>query len=137
MAAYLIVKIGKRMGVKIEKVTGGSPFQNALNIYADPVLSLTIWSSDLLREKINNPPSMAAIVIMPKKILLSGILSQKLAITPATLPPKDVERNQPPIINAVNRGGDNFETNDRPIGLRHISLIVNMPYVRTSQIDPV
>ena len=80
---------------------------------------------------------MAAIVMMPKKILLSGILSQKLAITPATLPPNDVERNQPPIINAVNRGGDNFETNDRPIGLRHISLIVNMPYVRTSQIDPV
>jgi len=31
MAAYLIVKIGKRMGVKIKKVTGGSPFENALN----------------------------------------------------------------------------------------------------------
>ena len=69
---------------------------------------------------------MAATVIIPKKIFLSGILSQKLAITPATLPPNEVERNQPPIINAVNRGGDNLETNDNPIGLKQISLIVKI-----------
>ena len=61
---------------------------------------------------------------MAKKILLSGILSQKLAITPATFPPRDVERNHPPIINAVKRGGDSFDTNDNQIGLKNISLMV-------------
>ena len=69
---------------------------------------------------------MAATVIIPKKIFLSGILSQKLAITPATFPPNEVERNQPPIINAVNRGGDSLETNDKPIGLKQISLMVKI-----------
>lgn len=70
---------------------------------------------------------MAAIVMIPKNNLLSGILSQKLAITPATLPPSEVERNHPPIISDVNLGGANLETNDNPIGLKHISLIVNTP----------
>ena len=66
-------------------------------------------------------------VIIPKNIFLSGILSQKLAITPATFPPNDVERNQPPIIRAVSRGGASLETNDNPIGLKQISLTVNIP----------
>lgn len=70
---------------------------------------------------------MAAIVIIPKKIFLSGNLSQKLAITPAIFPPKEVERNHPPIINAVNLGGETLETNDNPMGLKKISLIVNIP----------
>lgn len=94
---------------------------------AEPVLSLVICSSDFILEKINNPPNIAAIVMMPKKSFLSGILSQKLAITPATLPPNDVDKNHPPIINAVNRGGDNLETKERPIGLKQISLTVNTP----------
>lgn len=33
----------------------------------------------------------------------------------ATLPPSDVDRNHPPIISAVNRGGASLETNDNPI----------------------
>jgi len=73
--------------------------------------------------------------MMPKKTFLSGILSQKLAITPATLPPNDVDKNHPPIINAVNLGGDNLETNDKPIGLKQISLTVNTPYVRNNHVD--
>jgi hypothetical protein len=68
-------------------------------------LSLVICSKDFILEKINNPPSIAAAVRIPKKTFLSGILSQKLAITPATLPPNEVDKNHPPIINAVNRGG--------------------------------
>ena len=71
--------------------------------------------------------------MIPKKTFLSGILSQKLAITPATLPPNEVDKNHPPIINAVNRGGASFETNERPIGLKQISLTVNTPYVRNNQ----
>ena len=98
-----------------------------LNDYTEPVLSLTIWFNDFTLAKIRNPPKIAAIAIMPKKILLSGILSQKLAITPATFPPSEVERNHPPIINAVNRCGANFETNDKPMGLKQISLTVNIP----------
>lgn len=94
---------------------------------ADPVLSLTILSRDFTLLKISNPPRMAAIAMIPKKILLSGIWSQNVAITPATFPPSDVERNQPPIIKAVSRGGDSLETNDNPIGLKQISLTVNMP----------
>lgn len=73
--------------------------------------------------------------MMPKKSFLSGILSQKLAITPATLPPSDVDKNHPPIINAVNLGGDSLETKDKPIGLKHISLTVNTPYVRNNHTD--
>ena len=45
-------------------------------------------------------------------------LSQKPVITPATLPPNDVDKNHPPIIKAVNRGGASFETNDKPMGLK-------------------
>ena len=103
--------------------------------YAEPVLSLVICSSDFILEKINNPPSIAAIVMIPKKIFLSGILSQKLAITPATFPPNEVDKNHPPIINAVKRGGDSLETNESPIGLKQISLTVNTPYVKNSHID--
>ena len=106
----------------------GITFNNDLQfIYAEPVLSFTILSSDFTFEKINKPPNIAATAIMPKKILLSGILSHELAITPATFPPNEVERNHPPIIKAVNLGGANFDTKDNPIGLRHISLTVNTP----------
>lgn len=94
---------------------------------AEPVLSLTILSSDFTRLNINSPPNIAAIAMIPKKILLSGILSQNVAITPATFPPKEVDKNHPPIIKAVSRGGASLETNDKPIGLKHISLTVNTP----------
>ena len=73
--------------------------------------------------------------MIPKKNFLSGILSQKLAITPATLPPNEVDKNHPPIINDVNRGGANLEVNERPIGLKQISLTVNTPYVRNNHMD--
>ena len=73
--------------------------------------------------------------MMPKKTFLSGILSQKLAITPATLPPNEVDRNHPPIINDVNRGGANLEVNERPIGLKQISLTVNTPYVMNNHME--
>ena len=71
------------------------------------------------------PPINAATTNKRKNIFLSVKSSQKPVITPATLPPMEVERNQPPIINAVSLGGDNFETNDKPIGLKNISLMVN------------
>jgi hypothetical protein len=59
-------------------------------------LSLVICSKDFILREINNPPSIAAAVRIPKKTFLSGILSQKLAITPATLPPNEVDKNHPP-----------------------------------------
>ena len=92
-----------------------------------PVLSFTILSNSFTLAKINNPPSIAATAIIPKKILLSGILSQKLAITPATFPPIEVERNHPPIIKAVNLCGASLDTKDNPMGLKQISLTVKMP----------
>lgn len=67
----------------------------------------------------------AATTRIRKNIFLSVKSSQKLVITPATFPPMEVERNQPPIINAVKRAGASFDTRDSPIGLRNISLIVN------------
>lgn len=63
---------------------------------------------------------------MRKNIFLSVKSSQKLVITPATFPPIEVDKNHPPIIRAVSLAGANLETNDNPIGLRNISLIVNM-----------
>ena len=72
------------------------------------------------------PPIKAATTRIKKNIFLSVKSSQKLVITPATLPPIEVDRNQPPIIRAVSLAGANFETNDKPIGLRNISLIVKM-----------
>src|SRR6476620_11380170 len=71
----------------------------------------------------------AAPTRMRKNIFLSVKSSQKLVITPAIFPPIDVDRNQPPIINAVRRDGASFDTNDKPIGLKNISLMVNTKYV--------
>ena len=51
---------------------------------------------------------------------------QKLVITPATLPPIDVDKNQPPISREVSLAGASLDTSDNPIGLRNISLMVNM-----------
>ena len=93
--------------------------------YADPVLSFRIWFIDLILEKMRIPPMNAAITSIRKNIFLSVKSSQKLVITPATLPPMEVERNQPPIINEVSLAGASFETRDKPIGLKNISLMVN------------
>ena len=75
------------------------------------------------------PPIKAAATSSKKNIFLSVKSSQKPVITPAILPPNEMDKNQPPIISAVNRGGDNFETKDKPIGLKNISLMVNTKYV--------
>ena len=45
-----------------------------------------------------------------------------------TLFPIEVDKNHPPIIKAVSRGGLNLETNDNPIGLKNNSPIVITPY---------
>ena len=70
------------------------------------------------------PPINAATVSMAKKIFLSVKSSQNPVITPAILPPIETDKNQPPIINAVNLAGASLETKDSPIGLKNISLIV-------------
>ena len=66
----------------------------------------------------------AAITSSKKNIFLSVKSSQKPVITPAIFPPNEVDKNHPPIISAVNLGGDNFETKDNPMGLKNISLMV-------------
>src|SRR5215217_2745171 len=94
-------------------------------IYALPVFSRTIVFNDLRRAKMRMPPIKAAITRMRKNIFLSVKSFQKLVITPAILPPIEVERNHPPISKAVNLAGASFDTSDKPIGLKKISLIVN------------
>jgi hypothetical protein len=98
-----------------------------INFYADPVFSFTIAFNDLMRLKIIVPATKAAIVIIKKKIVLSVKSFQKLAKIPAAFPPSDVERYHPPIISAVVLAGDNFDTSDKPIGLRNNSLTVKIP----------
>ena len=60
---------------------------------------------------INNSPKFTI-----KKYALLSYSYQKLAKTPESLFPIEVERKNPPIINAVSRGGESLETNDSPIG---------------------
>ena len=60
---------------------------------------------------INNNPKFTI-----KKYALLSYSYQKLASTPESLFPIEVERKKPPIINAVSRGGESFETRDNPIG---------------------
>ena len=64
---------------------------------------------------------------MRKKFDLSSYPSHKPDKIPDNLFPMLVDKNQPPIINDVNLGGLNFETNDNPIGERHNSPIVITP----------
>ena len=71
------------------------------------------------------PPINAAITNIRKNIFLSVKSSQKPVITPATLPPMEVDKNHPPIIKAVSLAGASFDTSDNPMGLKKISLIVN------------
>lgn len=71
------------------------------------------------------PPIKAAPTKIRKNIFLSVKSSQKPVITPATFPPMEVDRNQPPIMSAVSLAGASFDTNDKPIGLKNISLMVN------------
>ena len=75
------------------------------------------------------PPMNAATTKIKKNIFLSVKSSQKLVMTPAIFPPIEVDKNQPPIINAVSLAGASFETSDKPIGLKNISLIVKTKYV--------
>ena len=70
---------------------------------------------------------VAATNVMINRIRLSVKVSQKLANTPDNFPPSDVDKNHPPIIKAVNRGGAILETKDKPSGLRH-----NSPMVKTA-----
>ena len=62
-----------------------------------------------------------------KKFALCSYPSHILANTPLNLFPIDVDKNHPPIIKAVKRGGANFETSDKAIGLRHNSPTVITP----------
>ena len=66
----------------------------------------------------------APITNIRKNIFLSVKSSQKLVITPATFPPIEIDKNQPPINKAVNLAGASFDTSDKPIGLKNISLMV-------------
>ena len=91
------------MSEKIIKESKNSTPGQKKDSYIDPVLSLTILFKALTRAKMTKPPKIAATAMLPKKTLLSGILSQKLAITPANFPPREIDRNQPPIIKAVSR----------------------------------
>ena len=50
-----------------------------------------------------------------------------VAKIPESLFPIDVDKNQPPIIRAVNRGGLIFDTSDKPIGLKNNSPTVITP----------
>ena len=68
----------------------------------------------------------AATTRIKKNIFLSVKSSQKVVITPAILPPMEVERNHPPIKSEVSLAGASFDTSESPIGLKKISLIVNM-----------
>src|SRR5690606_36997120 len=82
-----------------------------------------------------NMMSVATIIkpkFTQKKLDLFSYPSHKLDNTPESLLPMEVERNQPPIISAVMRGGLSFETNDNPIGLSNNSPTVITPYVITS-----
>lgn len=83
------------------------------------------------------PPINAATVRMRKNTFLSVKSSQKLVITPAIFPPMEVDKNQPPIIKAVNLAGASLDTSDKPIGLKNISLIVNTKYVPHNQAGEV
>ena len=62
-----------------------------------------------------------------KKLALLSYSYQKLARIPDNLFPMEVERKNPPIINAVILGGESFETKDNPIGERHNSPKVMTP----------
>ena len=62
-----------------------------------------------------------------KKVDLSSARSKLLDNIPASLFPTDVDKKNPPIINAVNRGGDNFETSESPIGDKNNSPKVITP----------
>ena len=66
----------------------------------------------------------AAITRIKKYIFLSVKSSQKLVMTPASFPPMAVDKNHPPINNAVSLAGASFDTSDKPIGLNSNSLIV-------------
>ena len=62
-----------------------------------------------------------------KKLPLCAYPSHMLANTPLNLFPIDVDKNQPPIINAVNLGGANLDTKESAIGLKHNSPTVITP----------
>ena len=63
----------------------------------------------------------AATNMIIKNAVLFVKISQELASVPANLPPMEVIKNQPPIISAVKRGGEIFDINDNPIGLKNNS----------------
>ena len=103
------------------------------NIYADPVFSFTMEFKDFNLLKINIPPIKAAITSIRKNTFLSVKSSQKLVMIPATLPPMAVDKNHPPMSNAVSLAGASFDTSDNPIGLNNNSLMVKTKYVPQSQ----
>ena len=65
--------------------------------------------------------------LVKKKFDLSSYLSQSPDKIPDSLFPMLVDKNHPPIIRAVRRGGLNFDTNESPIGDKHSSPIVITP----------
>jgi hypothetical protein len=96
-----------------------------VNIQAEPVFSFTMAFKNFSLLKIKIPPINADTTSIRKKIFLSVKSFQKLVITPASLPPMEVDKNQPPISSAVSLEGASFDTNDKPIGLKSSSLMVN------------
>ena len=62
-----------------------------------------------------------------KKLALCSYPSHILAKTPLNLFPMEVDKNQPPIIKAVKRGGANLDTSDKAIGLKQSSPTVITP----------
>src|SRR4051812_26566170 len=81
---------------------------------------------------MNMPQINAAPTRSKKNIFLSVKSSQNVVITPAIFPPIEVDKNHPPMSKAVSLAGASFDTNDKPIGLKNISLIVKIKYVSHS-----
>lgn|SRR5690554_297666 len=91
-------------------------------------LSPVAFSNRPMIEKINTAERRQHVIRTPQNAT-SDILSQKKPITPTSRLPIAVAASQPPCISPLYCGGDTFETNDNPIGLRNNSATVRPKYV--------
>jgi len=57
---------------------------------------------------------------------IKGTTSHSIPITPTRILPMDVAASQPHCIRPLYLGGDTFETNEIPIGLKNNSAMVNI-----------
>src|SRR5262245_32734295 len=94
--------------------------------------SLNTRFSHFSIRKIAAAATLSMIKLTKKKYDLSPYPSHIVARIPLSLLPSEVETNQPPIINAVSRAGESFETRLSPIGLKHSSPTVITPYALMS-----